>query len=249
MPSLMLKVVAHRGASTVAPENTLAAFRKAVLLGAHAIEFDVQPTADGELVVIHDVMVDRTTNGRGAVFRTNSADLEGLDAGSWFSPEYTGERIPKLADVLALSSVEFELELKGYGEKFVDDVLRAVAVAEVLHRVEFTSSNLPLLALLKSKAPSARTGLFSGRQQDWMNDDAFEHHVIGMAETSGADVVHVYAGNVTPRIVGRLRALGLDVHANDAVSAEEIYRAVDSRVDRLSANDVSTAVEIARGRE
>ena len=64
----VVQIVAHRGASLTAPENTMAAFTRAMQLGAHAIEFDVQPTADGQLVVIHDVTLDRTTNGQGAVF-------------------------------------------------------------------------------------------------------------------------------------------------------------------------------------
>ncbi len=93
-------VVAHRGASGLAPENTMAAFALAVRRGAGMIELDVQRTADGVLVVIHDTTLRRTTNGRGRVAQRTFADLSALDAGSWFAPRFAHERIPRLLDVL-----------------------------------------------------------------------------------------------------------------------------------------------------
>jgi glycerophosphoryl diester phosphodiesterase len=92
--------VAHRGASARAPENTLAAFREAVRLGADAIELDVQLSADGVPMVIHDQTVDRTTNGHGAVATLACRDLRRLDAGAWFSSRFKGERIPTLEETL-----------------------------------------------------------------------------------------------------------------------------------------------------
>ncbi|HJQ84595.1 MAG TPA: glycerophosphodiester phosphodiesterase family protein, partial [Candidatus Binatia bacterium] len=81
---MALLVIAHRGASGTRPENTLTAFRRAESLGAHMIELDVQLTADGEVVVLHDWTLDRTTDGRGAVRDAAFADVRALDAGSWF---------------------------------------------------------------------------------------------------------------------------------------------------------------------
>ncbi|PYT36972.1 MAG: glycerophosphoryl diester phosphodiesterase [Acidobacteria bacterium] len=92
--------VAHRGASARAPENTLAAFREAIRLGADAIELDVQLSADGVPMVIHDDTVDRTTNGHGKVSAIASRDLRRLDAGAWFSSRFRGERIPTLEEAL-----------------------------------------------------------------------------------------------------------------------------------------------------
>lgn len=222
----------------------MAAFREACRLGADGIEFDVQQTADGALVVIHDFTVDRTTNGHGPVFESTWSHLRQLDAGSWFSPLFAGERIPLLEDVLALDNVQFELELKDYGEPFVDEVLQVVTAAGVIDLVEFTSWNLPLLSILKTRAPNARIGLFSHPRQSWMTDAVFEHVIVGMAATSGADVAHVYASCVTPSIVDSLHGLGLQVHANDATSPEQMKSAVKAGVDRLSANDVASAVAV-----
>ena len=92
--------VAHRGASGYAPENTIAAFDKAVEMKADYFELDVQRSKDGQLVLIHDTTVDRTTNGTGAVKDLTLKELKSLDAGSWFDEKYAGEKIPTLGETL-----------------------------------------------------------------------------------------------------------------------------------------------------
>jgi glycerophosphoryl diester phosphodiesterase len=99
-PPPLPPVTGHRGAKGHAPENTLAGIRKGVELGARWIEFDVKLTADHELVVMHDDTVNRTTDGRGAVAGMTLAELRALDAGRWFSPDFAGEPIPTLAEVM-----------------------------------------------------------------------------------------------------------------------------------------------------
>jgi glycerophosphoryl diester phosphodiesterase len=93
-------IIAHRGASCLAPENTLAAFSKAYALGLQWFECDVMLSKDHEVVVIHDETVDRTTNGSGYVADYTYEELQRLDAGSWFHPQFIGEKIPLLRDVL-----------------------------------------------------------------------------------------------------------------------------------------------------
>jgi glycerophosphoryl diester phosphodiesterase len=96
-------VIAHRGASGHAPENTLAAFQRAVELGAGFIETDIHLTRDARFVAIHDKTLQRTTNGCGAVQDFTLAELRELDAGLWFDREFKGERIPTIEDILAFS--------------------------------------------------------------------------------------------------------------------------------------------------
>ena len=115
-------VCAHRGARDTHPENTLAAFREAVRLGAHMIEFDVRLTKDGDPVVIHDPTVDDTTNGSGRVTSMTLAELRRLDAGSWKGPQFKGERVPSLDEVLEMmpQNIWLNVHVKGYatlGEK------------------------------------------------------------------------------------------------------------------------------------
>ncbi|MGD9799201.1 MAG: glycerophosphodiester phosphodiesterase [Parvularculaceae bacterium] len=93
-------VVGHRGTKKFAPENTVAAFNKAIEMGARSIEMDVRATKDGEFVVMHDPFVNRTTNGRGLVSQMTLAEIRALDAGSWFGPEFAGERVPTLREAL-----------------------------------------------------------------------------------------------------------------------------------------------------
>jgi glycerophosphoryl diester phosphodiesterase len=238
-----MRIIAHRGASLEAPENTLAAFGLAAQLGADGIEFDVQQCVGGELVVLHDTMLDRTTNGSGAILEERWSDVRLLDAGSWFGPEFESEPIPSLVDVLALQNLEFELELKGYGFAFLDRVVSEVDAAGAYGRIEFTSSNLLLLAQLRTMRPQAQIGLFNKRPDPSMNPKEFEHHVLGTAETANVNVVHVYSGAITSGIVDRIHQLGLQAHANDADSRDLLVRAIDSGADRLTTRDVRSAYQ------
>lgn len=120
---------AHRGASDTHPENTLAAFREAIRLGAHQIEFDVRLTKDGHLVVMHDATVDRTTDGQGAVTDMTLAELRRLDAGRKKHATFAGERVPTLEETLDMMPLNIWLNchLKGgaeLGEKTARCIVR-----------------------------------------------------------------------------------------------------------------------------
>lgn len=96
------KIIAHRGSRGTHPENTLEAFQEALKVASDGIELDVHLTKDGEVVVIHDETVDRTTSGKGHVKEMTLEQLKKLDAGSWFNPKYSNARIPTLQEVLTL---------------------------------------------------------------------------------------------------------------------------------------------------
>jgi glycerophosphoryl diester phosphodiesterase len=96
------KIIAHRGASGNAPENTMAAFKKALHIGVDMIELDIHLSKDGKIVVIHDELLDRTTNGTGLIKDLNYEDIAKYDAGSWFGKEYSNEKVPLLEEVLTL---------------------------------------------------------------------------------------------------------------------------------------------------
>ncbi|MGL4971324.1 MAG: glycerophosphodiester phosphodiesterase family protein, partial [Cetobacterium sp.] len=107
-------ILAHRGASGTAPENTIAAFKKAIIDGCDGFEFDVQQTKDGKLVVFHDWTLERTSNGKGYVREHTLDELKELDAGSWFGEEFKGEKIPTLEETLDLipDNMLINIELK-----------------------------------------------------------------------------------------------------------------------------------------
>ena len=149
-----LMIIAHRGASAVAPESTAVAIRAAVRAGAGMIELDVQMTRDGRLVVFHDERLDRTTNGRGRLARQSYARLARLDAGSWFHPRFTGERILLVSHALRLipSRVRVNLELKSTprGDALVSAVRRLVRGVHRQGRVLISSFDATVLRLARS---------------------------------------------------------------------------------------------------
>lgn len=118
--------VGHRGTTKYAPENTIAAHEAALSLGARAIEIDVRMTADGHFVVMHDASVNRTTNGRGRVSKLTLAEIRRLDAGSWFGPQFAGERVPTLREALrnlrgrAAIDIDFKGGPRNSGEHLAD---------------------------------------------------------------------------------------------------------------------------------
>jgi glycerophosphoryl diester phosphodiesterase len=126
-------VIAHRGANTLAPENTLAAFVKAKESGAKWVEFDVMLAASGEAVVIHDETLERTTNGRGFVHDYPYSYLQTLDAGSWFHPSFKGERIPtfkEVIDVIREQGLRANVEIKALPGMEEEEVKKIVGDIE-----------------------------------------------------------------------------------------------------------------------
>jgi len=111
-------VCAHRGANKTHPENTMAAFKEAIRLGAQMIEFDVRMTKDHELIIMHDKMVDRTTDGVGEITDLTLSELRNLDAGSWKDLKFTGEKIPLFIDVIDIMprNVWLNIHIKGDSE-------------------------------------------------------------------------------------------------------------------------------------
>ena len=170
------RIIAHRGASGSAPENTIAAFRAAAAAGAKFVEFDSSLTSDARPVVFHDDVLDRTTDGTGLLAETPFETLTHLDAGSWFNATFAGEMVPTLDEVLetlADLGLGFNMEIKpdrGREEETARISLAAVAdiwpkdaVAPLISSFSRTS-----VAVAKDVAPDqARSFLFDRRPEDW----------------------------------------------------------------------------------
>ena len=189
------EIEAHRGDSSSAPENTLAAFRSAIDLHAPWIELDVHPTRDGALVVIHDDTVERTTGASGAVCDLTLAEIQKLDAGAWFSPRFAGERIPQLSEVFELvapTSTRLNIEIKAAPDGL--DV--APGVVGLLRRYQkereyvVSSFDLPALLQVQALAPEVPLAILG-----WGSDllqIAQEHHfpwIHGFFATMDADII------------------------------------------------------------
>lgn len=202
--------IAHRGASAYCPENTMAAFKSALELGATGIETDVQMTLDGQLVLIHDESLKRTTGSPKLVKDVTLEELKQLDAGSWFKPEFAGERIPTLRELLELvrpyDGVMVNLELKngvvlypGLEEAVIEEI-RLQGMSE---RIVISSFNHYSLVLSKQLAPEVRTGILymEGLYEPWE-----------YAARIGADALHAAHYAVLPEWVAQAAEQGVVYH-------------------------------------
>lgn len=209
----------HRGAMGVAPENTLASFRRAVADGATEIELDLRVTADGELVVLHDAEVDRTTDGTGAVAEMTLAQVQRLDAGD-------GERIPTFADVLAAVETPVQAEIKAL--EAVDLLVGAVrSDPGLMSRVNPTSFHVEAVQRVIAALPEATVGLISA---------AASLGVIEQAATLGARRVLLGWNGVDSALVGAAHERGLQIGVWPVNSPDELHRAIELQIDRVTTN-------------
>jgi len=156
-----VEVIAHRGYSAAAPENTATAIRMGLDAGADAVEFDLHTAGDGTPVLLHDETLDRTTDGSGSIFELAAQELEGLDAGSWFDPRFTGEPLPTLADALAVAGDAGRIYAEVKGLRQPDDVheiVRVVRAAGAFRRTVFISMDWSVLDRIRDAERAALVG-------------------------------------------------------------------------------------------
>ncbi|MCW8953085.1 MAG: glycerophosphoryl diester phosphodiesterase [Rhodospirillales bacterium] len=163
------KVIGHRGAARYAPENTLAGIRKAAALGAGWVEIDIRLLRDGNLAVIHDATLDRTTDGHGPVIRQNAASLCALDAGSWFGRRFRGERVPLLGDVLDLADnlgLGVNIEVKRSNGREKQTAAALIGVLRAMPRrppVLVSSFSVPMLKAVRAADRALALGFLAER--------------------------------------------------------------------------------------
>jgi len=220
-----MKVIGHRGAAGLAPENTFAGFDLALELGVDGLETDVQRTKDGKLVLFHDDRLDKTTSGTGVLQETSWQELQQLDAGSWFDTKYTGERVPLLLEALKRYGARtyFDLEVKQIGIE--DEVLSLVEQLKLLDRITFTSQDFPTLCNIKKKNPLARVG--------YITADVSEEN---LTRVVGAriQVFCPRAEKVTRYLVDQCHSLGLFVRACGKRNTELMRSAISAGVDGMT---------------
>lgn len=196
-------IIGHRGASAHAPENTLAAFRMAVDAGADGIEFDVQLSRDGVPVVIHDATLLRTCGRPSAVADVTAAELSTVDAGSWFGPEFRGEHVPTLAEVLEICGglqriyVELKVNVPDYAPlaAAVCDVIRD---SPDLPRMIVKSFRLGAIPLVRQSLPEVQTAaLFEPTIRDYLRR---RRYMLDLAREFGAQQMSIHHSLVTRKL-------------------------------------------------
>ena len=236
-------IIAHRGARTEAPENTLPAFQLALAQGADAIELDAKLTVDGHVVVFHDANLDRTTNGTGPFSRRTLAELRELDAGSSFSPKYRGEKIPLLEEVFdALGKkLLIHVELKNYttpGDKLVERVCELVVNCGLEQHVVFSSFLARNLKKARRLLPQVPRCILAGRR--WMGAWA---RSFGFAFGDYA-ALHLFLADVDAREVQRVHRLNRQIRVYTVNKPEDMLQLKNWGVDGIFTDDPALAVRV-----
>ncbi len=235
-------VIAHRGASSYAPGNTLAAFDLALQMGVRHIELDVDVTSDGHVVVIHDNTVDRTTNGSGPVTSHTLAVLRGFDAGSWFGAQFAGERIPTFDEVLARykGRVHLHTEIKGHSPTLSQRTADLVRKHGMEGQVTITSFQDVRLEEMRAYAPELPRG--------WLVREVTDA-IIVQARGMGVTQLCPRANALTPELVRRLHAEGFIVRAWDVTTDGLMQRAVQAGADGMTVNFPDKLIAYLKGRQ
>ena len=236
-------IFAHRGASAYAPENTIAAFELALQQNADAIELDVKLSADGQAIVIHDPKVDRTTGSRGRVKDLSLRELRALDAGSFFSEKFQGEKIPLLEEVFeAVGKRMFiNVELTNYNsprDQLVETVCMLIKKCGVQKNVMFSSFFASNLSKARAYLPEVPRGLltFEGLLGAWARSFGFDF--------GRYQALHPYLKDVTPQQVQRVHRLNRRLHVWTVNAADDMRRLFRWGVDGIFTDDPQLALQI-----
>jgi len=248
--------VAHRGASTLAPENTIEAFRLAVEAGAGGLELDVHMTRDGHIVVIHDATVDRTTNGSGAVSEMTLDELRRFDAGHNFSPDggstrpYRGRGVwvPTLGEVLEeFPGVAVNIEIKAGTPGIEETVLGILRDANALGRALVVSTPHAIVKRFRKIS----SGHISTGASRWeigvfyiLSRLRLERLVRPAYDALQVPLLHRGILVVTPRFIRAAQARGVRVDVWTINQAEEMRRLLDLGVDVIMTDRPGTLAEV-----
>ena len=225
-------VIAHRGARDVAPENTLAAFQAALDADADGIELDVTRCATGEIVVIHDDTLDRTTNGSGPVAEVTFSSLRALDAGTWFAPQFAGQRVPLLSEVLDLVGHQVRVNVEIKGRSWKDDGIE-VEIAQMIRErglgqeVVTSSFNPPALVRMRRAAPELQRGLLYAPNMPACLSPTWTRLL------TRPEALHPYYAMMDTEAMHRARRQGHRVNVWTVNELEDMQAMIDLKVDAI----------------
>jgi glycerophosphoryl diester phosphodiesterase len=233
-------IIAHRGASGYAPENTLAAFRRAVAMGATEVETDVALTRDAKLILFHDETLERTTNGKGLPEDFMLAELKELDAGSWHDPalcwdrDYRGERLITLDELLDAfgATLTYHVELKKPMPGLVPAVVQAITDRGL-------ARNVWLFAIEQEAELKQAMALCPGLRIAWAPEGLLRHDPRRAVETcaaNGFSMITLNAGNQSAELVRLAQSLGIEARSSGISSREKMIRAVEIGCNGMTIN-------------
>jgi glycerophosphoryl diester phosphodiesterase len=236
-------IFAHRGASTYAPENTIAAFELALTQNADAIELDVKLSSDGHAIVIHDPTVDRTTGSHGRVKDLPLRELQSLDAGRFFSEKFHGEKIPTLEEVFETVGWRtfINVELTNYttpSDQLVETVCMLVKKCGLQDHVMFSSFFASNLSKARAYLPDVPSGLlaYKGVVGAWARSFGFNF--------GRYQALHPHVTDVTSQQVQRVHRLNRRIHVWTVNAAEDMRHLFHWGVDGIFTDDPQLAGQV-----
>jgi glycerophosphoryl diester phosphodiesterase len=228
-------ITAHRGHARAAPENTLSAMRKAMESRADFAELDVQRTADGVVVLLHDRDLKRVAGDSRRVEDLTFDELRQLEVGSWFDPAFAGEKVPTLSEVIELcrGRMRLNIELKFYGpdRQLAADVAKIVRDQKFEKECIVTSLNLDALEVVRAHNANVRTGLIVS-------------HAVGDISRLDVDVLSVRADFLSREVLRLARRQGREVHAWTVNDPTQMIRLMQRGVDNILTSDPDLAVRV-----
>jgi glycerophosphoryl diester phosphodiesterase len=244
-------VIAHRGANRLAPENTLAAFRKALEFHVDGFENDVHMTSDGRLVVCHDDTVDRTSNGTGPICEKSFEELRQLDFGGWFAPAFAGEKIPALEEFFALCgplkvvNVEIKRAPDG-GTASAPAVVRMAKELGVFDKLIVSSFDMDMLQACLAEDANARV-CFLYAPDNEAACEAVADDPAGFARKYGLYAYHPFVMLVSEEYIAACHAAGLAVNPWTVNQGHAMRLLCGWGADGIITDEPELAMQIAYG--
>lgn len=248
-------IIGHKGAAGYAPENTLVSFQKAMDLGADMIEVDVHLSKDGEIIVFHDEELDRTTNGTGKIHSLTLAEIKELDAGSWYSSEFAGEKVPTLSETIDLihgkMGLIIDIKSRGHGfydgfaEKVVDIIVEKGAKEwcivqsyeqEYLEHAYAEDSTIQMKKLMMGEDESPLLSFYINSKSFMTN--RHKHHFY--------QTINPHYTTVSNRRVFRLHARGYQIYTYVVNERVDMIKMLNMAVDGIITDYPDRAIEIRK---
>jgi len=246
----MFRIVAHRGVTAAAPENTMAAFRRALDLGIDAVELDVRLTRDKRPAVYHYYCLDGFTTGSGPIFERTAVDLGSLRVLD--RDGAASHRIPMLDEVLAAFAgrLGLEIELKGPEPEVARIVGSLLArFRSSWNKIEVTSFEPAILASLRADCRDIASALLFPRSEDWMRPDVVAYAALQRARLASADAVHLHPSQLNKEVVATIRAGNVEVHAHSVNDGSSLQLAMELGLPWICSDEPERAVAFRRERE
>lgn len=222
-------VTAHRGASGVAPENTMSSVKKAMELGADFSEIDVQETADGKLILLHDGTLDRTSNTHGNIWEINYSDLKNVDFGTWFSTDFANEPVVTLEEIIDSVKdkmrLNIELKMNGHEKKLIQSAVDLITKKNFVDQCIVTSFDREAVLKVKQINPGIKTGYIFSKFPE--NEDIYKGEF---------ELLSINKKLVSKELVIKAHEHGKEVHVWTVNEQEEMEKLVEFGVDNIITN-------------